>query len=290
MTVRAHTHYHVSDYPSTCVIALIAIIFLADVSSGSAQMSILRNLPGNLCESGPEHVEGVGNFRIEILGPAPSSLSLSTLYLLDSHGQIPSKTHNPEYEPIKQSQIDWFKRSAQGSRSLRESDHSVNCVHLSLVFQHIPLPEFADSRLQIHNGHREEPSEGPRVNSHFYDAMVEEGISAFSCGHDHVNDFCALLPQQTLQDGYDPSQPGPWLCYAGGSGFGGYCSYGTSRFHRRMRVWELDTSTGSLTSWKRIEYGMDRADQIVLIENGIVVDAHGKEYQSRNDVSECMDM
>ncbi|KAI5241616.1 Metallo-dependent phosphatase [Aureobasidium subglaciale] len=255
-----------------------AAVFGNHDSEGTAQMSILRTLPFNLCESGPEDVEGIGNFRLEILAPAPSNFSLSTLYLLDSHGQISSKIQNPDYDPIKQSQIDWFTRSAQGSRSMRERRDDVSHVHLSLAFQHIPLPEFADSRLRIRNGHRGEPSEEPSLNSHFYDALVKEGISAFGCGHDHVNDFCALLPQRTLQNGRNPAQPGPWLCYAGGGGFGGYCSYGTSRFHRRMRVWELDTSTGSLTTWKRVEYAMDRVDEIVLVDNGIVVDDHGEEY------------
>jgi hypothetical protein len=233
-------------------------------------MSILQNLPFSLCESGPEHVDGVGNFYLQVLAPAPSQLPLSTLYFLDSHGQIPSKIHNPDYDPIKQSQIDWFTDTSQAQRSAREKDDNDN--HLSIAFLHIPLPEFGDPDLSIRSGHRREPSESPSFNSHFYDALVKGGMLALGCGHDHVNDFCALLPEQRQQDGNEAPQPRLWLCYGGGSGFGGYCSYGGMRFHRRSRVWELDTSTGSLKTWKRVEYAMDRVDELVLVESGAVVD------------------
>lgn len=95
-----------------------------------------------------------------------------------------------------------------------------------------------------------------------------------------MNDFCALLPQQTQQDGDKTPQPGPWLCYGGSSGFGGYCSYGTKRFHRRTRVWELDTSTGGLKTWKRVEYDVDRVDEMVLVESGAVVDPLEKKMKA----------
>ncbi|KAM7209849.1 Metallo-dependent phosphatase [Rhypophila decipiens] len=254
--------------------------------SRPVQMSILQHLPFSLCEPGPEHVDGIGNFYLQVLAPAPSQLPLSTLYFLDSHGQIPSKTRNPDYDPIKQSQIDWFTDTSRAQRSARRRREKDNDngngngndhFHLSLAFLHIPLPEFGDRRLCIRGGQRREPSESPSFNSHFYEALAREGIAALGCGHDHVNDFCALLPQQqeeTKQDGDSTPQPQPslWLCYGGGSGFGGYCSYGGLRFHRRTRVWELDTSTRSLKTWKRVEYAMGRVDELVLVESGAVVD------------------
>ncbi|KAK4068500.1 hypothetical protein Purlil1_13796 [Purpureocillium lilacinum] len=247
--------------------------------SRTAQMSILRKLPFSLCESGPEHVDGVGNFHLQILAPAPSCLPLSTLYFLDSHGQISSKIRNPDYEPIKQSQIDWFTDTSRAQRTAREKIDNNNPFHLSLAFLHIPLPEFGDRHLSIWNGHRREPSECPSFNSHFYDALVTEGISALGCGHDHVNDFCGLLPKHKQQNGGKTSQPGLWLCYGGGTGFGGYCSYDGTRFHRRMRVWELDTGTGSLKTWKRVEYAMNRIDELMLVQRGAVVDPAGKDME-----------
>lgn len=245
-------------------------------------MSILRTLPFSLCESGPDEIDGIGNFYLQILAPTPSQLPLSTLYFLDSHGQVPNKFSSPDYSPIKQSQNDWFVNTSQALRSAREETNNENRFHLSLAFLHIPLPEFGDRHLRIYSGHRREPTESPSVNSHFYDALVRERISALGCGHDHVNDFCALLPHQTSQD--DGNAPGPWLCYGGGSGFGGYCSYGKKRFQRRMRIWELSTGSGSLKTWIRVEHATDRVDELMLVEGGTVVDTLGPKDEGRSCV------
>lgn len=232
-------------------------------------MRLLQGLPSSLCEFGPNEVDGVGNFHIQVLARDPSKTPLATLYFLDSHGQISSQTKNPDYDYIRQSQIKWFKRTSRSIREICESTGEDGRFYLSLAFFHIPFPEFADSSLEIRSGHRREPTEGPGYNSRFYDALVEEGVSALGCGHDHVNDFCALLPRNVQQGS---SRPGPWLCYGGGSGFGGYCSYGKERYHRRMRVWQLDTETGSLRTWKRVEYAADRVDETLLVDKGAAVD------------------
>lgn len=258
--------------------------------TGTAQMSLLKDMPFSLCQPGPEHVDGVGNYYLPVLAHSASSefeVSLLTLYFVDSHGQIPSKVKNPDYDWIKQSQIDWFTSTSQALRKAREANHEdegdiPKHYHLSLAFMHIPLPEYADSHLIIRGGRRREPTEGPSFNSHFYRALSREGIMAVGCGHDHVNDFCGLLPPRDRDrhrygDGHregrqaPQTQLGPWLCYGGGSGFGGYCSYGEERYHRRTRVWELDTRIGNIKTWKRVEYSEERIDELVLVEAGTVV-------------------
>ena len=107
-------------------------------------MSILNNLPFSLCESGPEQIDGVGNFFLQVLAPAPSQLPLSTLYFLDSHSQKPSLIHNPDYDAIKQSQIDWFVNASQAQRSACQKTDDDDRFYLSLAFQYIPLPEFGE--------------------------------------------------------------------------------------------------------------------------------------------------
>ncbi|KIN03456.1 hypothetical protein OIDMADRAFT_102029 [Oidiodendron maius Zn] len=235
--------------------------------SRMAQMSLYQDMPFSLCQSGPELVDGVGNYYLQIFAPGSSQLPLSTLYFLDSHGQIPSKIRDPDYDPIKQSQIDWFTFTSQ---ALRQDRHEKD-NHLSLAFIHIPIPEYADSDLIVRGGKRREPTEGPSFNSHFYDALTQEGIAVLGCGHDHVNDFCALRPPKDSQQDGDKLH-GPWLCYGGGSGFGGYCSYGDKRYHRRTRVFELDTRTGGIKTWKRVEYAKERIDELDLVDSGKVVD------------------
>lgn len=242
---------------------------LADWNIGTEQMSILQSLPLSHCEPGPEQVDGIGNFCLPVLAPAPSQLPLSTLYFLDSHGLRPGKAS--EYDYIKQSQIDWFTEASQMQRGIQEKRKSSSShFYLSLAFLHIPLPEFGDRNIKIYKGHRREPTEGPSFNSHFYAALAKAGISALGCGHDHVNDFCALLPEAVQQSGGLFHQHGLWLCYGGGSGFRGYCSYGKKRFHRRTRVWELGTLDGSLRTWTRIEYSEERINELVLVKNGAV--------------------
>ena len=74
--------------------------------AGAEQMSLLEALPYSLCQPGPAQVDGVGNYYLQIFETADSQVAASTLYLVDSHGQAPSNTHNPDYKPIKQTQID----------------------------------------------------------------------------------------------------------------------------------------------------------------------------------------
>ncbi|XXG94354.1 hypothetical protein Hte_000608 [Hypoxylon texense] len=245
--------------------------------SRAAQMSLFQDLPFSLSQPGPEQVDGVGNYYLQIFAQAPSQVPLLTFYFLDSHGQIPSEVKDPDYGWITQSQIDWFTCTSQELRKARERNGERNSRHLSLAFMHIPFPEYADSHLLLKGGNRGEPTEGPSFNSHFYDALVKEDIAAVGCGHDHVNDFCALRPQQ---DSSKSPQLGPWLCYGGGSGFGGYGSYDGKRYYRRTRLWEFDTSNGSIKTWKRVEYARERIDELVLMEDGAVVtdpdDTHRK--------------
>jgi 3',5'-cyclic AMP phosphodiesterase CpdA len=229
-------------------------------------MALYRELPCSLSEPGPEDVYGVGNYYLQVFDHTSSTVALATFYLLDSHGQINTDGQNPDYEAIQPSQIQWFANTSQTFREEREKNRSQKMddhahSHISLVFFHIPIPEFTDDDKTIKvGGQRREPTEGPSINTHFYNAIMEESVAAVGCGHDHVNDFCARL-----KDGHGEPQHGPWLCYNGGSGYGGYCSYGENRYHRRTRVWELNTHGGSLKTWKRMEYHEHRIDELVLV-------------------------
>ena len=242
-------------------------------------MSLLQNMPFSLCQLGPEQVDGVGNYYLQISASPGSNSPPATLYFLDTHAEIPSKVKWPDYFWIKQSQIDWFTNASQALRKVRAEIGDYESYRpLSLAFMHIPLPEYADESLAITGGQRREPTEGPSFNSQFYDALVAEGVVAVSCAHDHVNDFCALRPRRPKRS-YEGSQlraeapelAGPWLCYGGAIGFGGYGSYDGKHYHRRARIWEIDTNTGRIRTWKRVEYSDERVDEMVLIERGKVV-------------------
>ena len=145
--------------------------------SRSALMTLTQSLPLSLAEPGPATVDGVGNYVVEVLARGTSTHSALTLYLLDTHGY----SH----------------------------------VHLDMAFIHIPLPEYRNTADIVSGEFRENPT-APGFNSGFRQALVEEGVLAVSCGHDHVNDYCALSRTE------EGSKPELWMCYGGAAGFGGY--------------------------------------------------------------------
>lgn len=101
----------------------------------------------------------------------------------------------------------------------------------------IAVPEFDSPDLIVTSGERGEPTMAPTKNTHFYDTLLEAGLQVIACGHDHVNDFCALLPAQKSADtDVNEDMKGPWLCHSGGCGFSGFGSYRRKKFYRRMRV------------------------------------------------------
>ncbi len=250
----------------------------------TTQMSILQNLLFSLCESDSEQIDDINNFYLQILIFVSSQLSLSTLYFLNSHDQISSKIQNFDYDSIKQSQIDWFVNAFLAQRSAREKNENDNRFHLFLIFLHISFLEFEDRHLSIRNDHRRKSTENFSFNSHFYDALIKEDISALDCEHDHVNDFCALLSQQTQQNDDKILQFDSWLCYEDCSDFEKYCSYDRKRFYRRTRIWEFDTSIESLKTWKRIEHVMNRVDELMLVESRAMIDISEEEDEDRRCV------
>lgn len=144
----------------------------------SAQMSILESLPYSLAQAGPEDIEGVGNYYVEVLARGKSDHSALTLYMLDSHAYSPDEKKWHGYDWIKQNQIDWFKKTAQ---SLKQAHKQYTHVHMDLAFIHIPLPEYRDQELAI-KGEWREGVTAPNFNSGFRDALVDQGVVMVSCG------------------------------------------------------------------------------------------------------------
>lgn len=222
----------------------------------AAQMSILESLPYSLSTAGPEDLDGVGNYYVEVLARGKSDHSALTLYLLDSHSYSPNERTYHGYDWIKTNQIEWFKDTASG---LKKKHKEYTHLHMDLAFIHIPLPEYRDSHNRIKGDWREGVT-APQFNSGFRDALVEQGVVMVSCGHDHVNDYCALSVDED-------QKPALWMCYGGGVGFGGYAGYGG--YHRRVRIFDIDTNQARIRTWKRLEYG----DIASKIDEQIIVDA-----------------
>ncbi|KAF2741389.1 Metallo-dependent phosphatase [Polyplosphaeria fusca] len=229
--------------------------------SRSIQMSLYESLPYSLSEAGTTEVAGVGNYYVEVLAHGNNKHSALTLYFLDTHSYSPDEAHFKGYDWIKPNQIDWFKTAAQ---HLKEPHKHYTHIHLDMAFIHIPLPEYGLEDQET-VGQWKEPITAPGFNTHFKDALVAEGIKVVSCGHDHVNDYCALSKNDSTREA------DLWMCYAGGSGFGGYGGWGV--YHRRVRVFEVDSNQAKIKTWKRLEYGDTgkRLDELVIVDAGQVM-------------------
>lgn len=147
--------------------------------SRAAQMDLIETLPYSLSHAGPESIDGVGNYFIEVLGRGSSSHSALTVYLLDTHAYSPNERKYPGYDWIKPNQIEWFRSTAQG---LKKKHREYTHVHMDVAFIHIPLPEYQNGRNLTLVSPWKEPTTAPAFNSGFHDALVEEGVVMVSCG------------------------------------------------------------------------------------------------------------
>ncbi|KAK4163518.1 Metallo-dependent phosphatase-like protein [Cladorrhinum sp. PSN259] len=228
--------------------------------SRSAQMELIETLPYSLSKAGPVDIDGVGNYYVEVLAKGGSGHSAITVYLLDTHAYSPNEKKYKGYDWLKKNQIEWFRNTA---RSLKKAHKEYTKHHMDVAFIHIPIPEYRDENLVLYKEWKE-PSTAPMYNSGFYDALVEEGVSMVSCGHDHVNEYCGLSK--------DPETEKPllWMCYAGGTGFGGYAGYGG--FHRKIRIFDFNMNEARITTWKRVEFGEDannkRVEELIIVDGG----------------------
>ncbi|GAB7354381.1 hypothetical protein MBLNU459_g4882t2 [Dothideomycetes sp. NU459] len=143
--------------------------------SREAQMSLLSTMPYSLSQAGPPEVDGIGNYVVEILGPAPSQNSAITLYFLDSHSYSPDEATYRGYDWVKPNQIQWFQETAS---SLKANHDKYSHIHLDMAFIHIPLPEFAMEGNVVAGGEWREPSTAPGFNSGFYKALKDAGVLA----------------------------------------------------------------------------------------------------------------
>lgn len=141
-------------------------------------MDLIETLPYSLSRAGPPHIDGVGNYYVEVLARGSSGHSAITVYLLDSHSYSPNERKYKGYDWIKKNQIEWFRSTAQ---SLKKKHKEYTHHHMDVAFIHIPIPEYVLPNLTL-VGDWKEPSTAPAYNSGFYNALVEQGVSMVSCG------------------------------------------------------------------------------------------------------------
>ncbi len=175
-----------------------------------------------LCKFGPDELFGYGNHTVNILGEGGKLLK--TLFLFDSGRDIldrdrkeygiPDDMHG--YDFLKNEQIDFYKKE---TARLKKQYGSAD----SFMYMHIPLCEYSHAfrldengryvpsgECEILYGEQYESVGSSQHNSGMFDAILETGSTqAVFCGHDHVNDWCAIYKGVYLTY----SLPGGYACY-----------------------------------------------------------------------------
>jgi 3',5'-cyclic AMP phosphodiesterase CpdA len=195
-------------------------------------MDVQLEHAGTIAEAGPVSLAGVGNFVVRVESVHDGARAL---YFLDSgtYTQLPEV---PGYDWLRPTQIEWYREQA---RLLQESNGGKPVP--SLVFQHIPLPEYRDVwNTQPCDGRRYEKVQAPLLNTGMLAAMVETGgVQGVFCGHDHINDYTGNLY-------------GIQLCYGRATG---YNTYGRWRFPRGARIIRLREGKPGFETWIRLAGG-----------------------------------
>lgn len=221
-------------------------------------MQVAASLPYCVAVLGPESVDGYGNYAVAVADKnAPVAL-----YFLDSHSYSPAKNEKG-YDWFKELQVIWLGREARALKSELKAQPE---DWLLMAFFHIPLPEFRSKGPMMGK-----ELEGVTASNHPTDMrkeLAESNVHVALVGHDHVNDFCLNQAQSMPEEEIHKM----WLCYGGGSGEGGYGGYGG--YVRRMRLYEIESSTRQIVTWKRAENNPSEVfDWQVLVENGKVTDS-----------------
>ncbi|GEQ71405.1 hypothetical protein JCM33374_g5088 [Metschnikowia sp. JCM 33374] len=227
--------------------------------SREQMMKIASSLPFSFAAVGPEVVDGFGNYPVTVQKNGSKKMG-AVFYFLDSHSRSKQPKTNPGYDWFKESQIDWLQMQAAAKKDIAR-DKSL----LSMAFFHIPLPEYRNLD-QPRVGEHKEGITAPKYHTRMREALGVAGVQVASCGHDHANDFCLVDTQNKDSE----SQNSVWLCYGGGVGEGGYGGYGG--YVRRLRVFELDSITKNIKTWKRAENDPDNTfDEQVVVDHGEVI-------------------
>lgn len=203
------------------------------------QMEIYRKLEGFL-NPDSRNQDDPGTYSL-LIKDSEGKKDIFCLYIIDSN----AKDADGNYAPVTKEQIEWYRQE----RDRIESDNN-GCLP-SLVFQHIPLPEyykairkcsyFAKGRVEAFGSHKNEfyklfddsvadggfmleSPAAPEINNGEFDAFKEKGeVLGVYVGHDHNNSFVKNV------DGID-------LGYTQGAGFS---TYGPGR-NRGVRIFELN--------------------------------------------------
>ena len=159
------------------------------LTAGAILDSLKANSQNCLFRNVPDDVYGDSNFAIHL---NRNGVLFRQLLFMDSNRYQLSEYVGYDY--VKPDQIDWYARMVDYARGLAGGR-----LVPSVLFLHIPLPEWMDAWRAVLRGDRDaqlisgalrETISAPTVNSGLFDRILEKGATDAVCaGHDHMNDF-----------------------------------------------------------------------------------------------------
>ena len=96
-------------------------------------MRFAMSLPYFVGSEGPTDVDGTGNYVLKLRSNDVSRTHLFTIYFLDSHAYA-STLFTTRYDWIKQSQIDWYEKTAQSIKPILRPFRTPDLSHEDAAF------------------------------------------------------------------------------------------------------------------------------------------------------------
>lgn len=141
----------------------------------------------SLFQSGPASIQGVGNFVVNLEN---NEEHVYSLIMMDSNAKV-KYGDGYDYDVIRENQIEWYEWQ------INQLSNAYNTNINSMLFFHIPLPEFQDAYNEFLEytgtdstifGENNETISSPPENSGLFDSIVDlNSTTHIFVGHDHVN-------------------------------------------------------------------------------------------------------
>ena len=231
-----------------------------------------------LFESGPEDVDGVGNYVINVRNTAGEITQ--SLFMLDSHAYTDDNAFGLawDYDCIHENQVEWYEAEVLAITEINGGE-----TPKSLAFFHMPLAEYKEAWDEFAENDYEDTEnvkyiygnagELDRVvycsddNFGFFDKIAELGSTqATFCGHDHLNNFSLEYKGIKLCYSYTID----YLAYTG------IMKYGLQRGCTVITVSPDGSFTSSLENYYQDKYASTLEKETVTMEN-YYEDAHSFE-------------
>lgn len=154
-------------------------------------IEIIRQEPYCMMSNVEQGIKGEGNHVLPIYGSTNNAKATALLYCFDTNAYSKVKSVKG-YDWLGLSQVNWYAKE-----SCKYTEQNNGQPLPALAFIHIPLPEYTQAWESLDSkryGDRNEKECSPNVNSGMFVNMLECGdVMGMFAGHDHVNDYIAML-------------------------------------------------------------------------------------------------